>query len=150
MIRFKVNALSSWHFLHYKSMGKFFIAQGWVTLKWTIQSGPKSNSLQILWLSLLPASLTKIKSKMKSLSIGQHFPQYKSMGAFSCHRNQSFDPICPKTFDQRYSSLKAWTTTDHSHIISSPCEPTARWGKKGGLDELKLLFILSFIHVYIF
>ena len=27
----------------------------------------------------------------------QHFPLYKSMGAFCCHRNQSFDQICPKT-----------------------------------------------------
>ena len=25
------------------------------------------------------------------------FPHYKSMGAFCCHRNQSFDPICPET-----------------------------------------------------
>ena len=26
-----------------------------------------------------------------------HFPHYKSVGAFCCHGNQSFDPICPKT-----------------------------------------------------
>ena len=26
-----------------------------------------------------------------------HFPLYKTMGAFYCHENQSFDPICPKT-----------------------------------------------------
>ena len=26
-----------------------------------------------------------------------HFPHFKSMGAFCCHGNQSFDPICPKT-----------------------------------------------------
>ena len=26
-----------------------------------------------------------------------YFPYYKSMGAFCCHGNQSFDPICPKT-----------------------------------------------------
>ena len=25
------------------------------------------------------------------------FPHYKSMGAFCCHGNQSFDPTCPKT-----------------------------------------------------
>ena len=25
------------------------------------------------------------------------FPHYKSVGAFCCHGNQSFDPICPKT-----------------------------------------------------
>ena len=27
----------------------------------------------------------------------QHFPHYKSVGAFCCHVKQSFDPICPKT-----------------------------------------------------
>ena len=26
-----------------------------------------------------------------------HFPHDKSMGAFCCHGNQGFDPICPKT-----------------------------------------------------
>ena len=26
-----------------------------------------------------------------------YFPHFKSMGAFCCHGNQSFDPICPKT-----------------------------------------------------
>ena len=26
-----------------------------------------------------------------------HFPHYKSMGAFCCHGQQSFDPICLKT-----------------------------------------------------
>ena len=61
------------------------------------------------------------------------FPHYKSMGAFCCHGNQSFDPICPKTlcslsptpvmlhikFDQDWPTgfrdiqvWKVWTTTD--------------------------------------
>ena len=26
-----------------------------------------------------------------------NFPHYKSMGAFGCHGNQSFHPICPQT-----------------------------------------------------
>ena len=38
----------------------------------------------------------KSQSKMKTLSI-RHFSRYKSLGAFGCHWNQSFDPICPKT-----------------------------------------------------
>ena len=58
----------------------FFIAQGRVTPKWIFRSGLKLNSSDMLWLSLLPASLTKIQSKIKSLSSGQHFPHYKSMG----------------------------------------------------------------------
>ena len=30
-------------------------------------------------------------------NVDTSFPHYKSMGAFCCHGNQSFDPICPKT-----------------------------------------------------
>ena len=97
-IRSKVKSLSpGQHFLHYKSMGKFVVAQGRVTPKWMVQYRPNSNFCEILWLSLLPTSMMKIRSKMKSLSIGQHFPHYKSIGAFDCRGNQDFDPICPKT-----------------------------------------------------
>ena len=68
MVRSKVKVLSAGqHFLHLnKSMGIFFVAQGWVTPKWIVRSGPKSNSSEIL-----PASMTKIRSKMKPLSSGQ-------------------------------------------------------------------------------
>ena len=38
----------------------------------------------------------------KSLSSGQHFPHYKSIGAIGCHGNRSFDPICAKNFMPPY------------------------------------------------
>ena len=38
-----------------------------------------------------------IGSKTTEKRWGHHFPHYKSMWAFCCHGNQSFDPICPKT-----------------------------------------------------
>ena len=42
MIRSKVKTLSSGqHFLHFKSMGKFFVAQRRVTPRWITRSGPK-------------------------------------------------------------------------------------------------------------
>ena len=82
MIGSKVKSLSSGqYFFHYKSMGKFFIAQGQVTPKWIVRSGLKSNPSKILWLSSLPASLTKLPSKM--MSSGQHFPHYKCIWAIS-------------------------------------------------------------------
>ena len=62
------------HFLHYKSMGNIFGAQGQVTPKRMVRSGPKSNSSEMLCLSWLPASEKKIQSKMKALSCPQHFP----------------------------------------------------------------------------
>ena len=85
------------HFLHYQSMENIFVAQGRVTPKRMVWSGPKSNSSEMLWLSSFPASLTKIRSKMNSLFSGQYFPHYKSMGAISCHGNRHFYPICTKT-----------------------------------------------------
>ena len=75
----------------------FFMAQGQVTQKRIVWSGWKSNSANILWLSSLPANLTKIQLKMKSLSSEQHFPRYNSMGPVGCHGNQSFYLICAKT-----------------------------------------------------
>ena len=60
----------------------FFVSQGQVTPKRIVQSGPKTNLSEILCLSFLPASLMKIKYKMKALSCSQHFFHYmcKSMG----------------------------------------------------------------------
>ena len=96
-IRSKVKSLSSRHFLHYKSMGKFFVAQGRVTPNQIVQPHPNFNFAEILCLSWLSASLMKSRSKMKTLSMGQHFPHFKSMGAIGCRGNQSSEMICPKT-----------------------------------------------------
>ena len=56
-----------------------------------------SNSSEILCMSSLPASIKRIGSKTTEKRWRYHFPHYNSMGAFCCHGNQSFDPICPKT-----------------------------------------------------
>ena len=48
-------------------------------------------------MSSLPASIKRIGSKTTEKRWRHRFPHYKSMGAFYCHGNQSFDPICPKT-----------------------------------------------------
>ena len=48
-------------------------------------------------MSLLPASIKKIRSKTTEKRWRHRFSHYKSMGAFCCHGNQSFDLICPKT-----------------------------------------------------
>ena len=63
-------------------MGKFFVAQGLVTLQKIIRPGPNSNWSESLCLSWIPASLKKLQSKLKVLWAGQHFPHYKSMGNF--------------------------------------------------------------------
>ena len=48
-------------------------------------------------MSSLPASTKRIRSKATEKRWRHRFPHYKSMGAFCCHGNQSFDAICPKT-----------------------------------------------------
>ena len=90
-------------------------------------------------MSSLPASIKRIGSKTTKKRWRHHFPLYKSMRAFCCHGNQSFDSICPNTLCslspshpryathkiwsrlanwlQRYSSLKVWTTTDEDRRI---------------------------------
>ena len=96
------------------------------------------------------------KDQIKTEKRWKHrFPHYKSIGAFCCHGNQSFDPIFPKTlcslyptpvmlhiyFDQdwptgfrdiqvrkcgRRTMMDDRQTTDHWYTISSPCEPSAQ------------------------
>ena len=56
-------------FSHYKSMGIFQIAP-----QSLVRSGRISNSSEILWMLSLPASMKKIRSKMKALKWTQHFP----------------------------------------------------------------------------
>ena len=48
-------------------------AQGRITLKCIIRSGPNSNSFELLCLSWLPASFTKIQSKVTEKSWIHHF-----------------------------------------------------------------------------
>ena len=81
----------------YKSMEIFPDAQGQLTPQSLVQSGRISNSSQMLWMFSLPASIKKIRLKMKALEYSQHFPHYYPMGAIRCHGHQSSDPIWPKT-----------------------------------------------------
>ena len=81
-IQLKMKALDcSQDFSHYKSMGIFPDAQGQLTPQSLVRSGQISNSSEILWMSSLPASMKKIRSKMKALEWTQHFPHYDSMVA---------------------------------------------------------------------
>ena len=97
-IQLKMKALEcSQDFSHYKSMGIFPDAQGQLTPQSLVRSGRNSYSSEMLWMSLLPASMKKIRSKMKALEWTQHFPHYNPMGAICCHGNQSSNPTWSKT-----------------------------------------------------
>ena len=92
-------------------------------------------------MSSLPASIKRIVSKATEKRWRHCFPHYKSMGAFCCHGNQSFDPICSKTLCSltpiplmlhkiwsrlanwllRYSSSKLWNFRHSSASNSKMC-----------------------------
>ena len=98
MIESKMKELEcSQDFFHYKSMGIFPDAQGQLTPQSLVRSGRISNSSEMLWMFSLPASMKKMRSKMKALEWTQHFPHYNPIGAIRCHGYQSSDPIWPKT-----------------------------------------------------
>ena len=80
-------------FSHFKFMGNFFEAQGHLTPKGEVRSGRNSNS-EILCLSSLPASLTKIGSKLKALAWRHRFP---IISKWELSMATSFDGICSKT-----------------------------------------------------
>ena len=75
-IQLKMKALEcSQDFSHYKSMGIFPDAQGQLNPQSMVGSGLISNSSATVWLSLLPAKMKKIRSKMKALE----WPQDKML-----------------------------------------------------------------------
>ena len=89
MIDSKMKELEwSQDFSHYKSMGIFQDAQGQLTPQSLVRSGRISNSSEILWMFSLPASMKKIRSKMKALECSQDFSHYKSMGIFTDAQGQ--------------------------------------------------------------
>ena len=62
----------SQHFSRCKSIGIFSDGQGQLTPQSMVGSGRISNSSETLWLSLLPAKMKKVQSKMKALECLQH------------------------------------------------------------------------------
>ena len=98
MIDSKMKELEcSQDFSHNKSMGNFPDAQGQLTPQSLVRSGRISNSSEMLWMSSSPASMNKIRSKMKALEWTQHFPHYNPIGAICCNGNQSSNPTWSKT-----------------------------------------------------
>ena len=64
----------NWTWRFHMSIENLIRPQGQVTPKWLIGSGQNSNSSEILCLSWLPASLTKVWSKINGLVWRHNFP----------------------------------------------------------------------------
>ena len=67
--------------------------QGQITLELVAVSGRNLNSSKLLCMSLLPARMKMIESKMKELEWSQYFCHYKSMGIFPDDQGQ-LTPQC--------------------------------------------------------
>ena len=73
-IHWKIKVLEwSQRFSHYTSKGIFPNAQGQLTHESFVGYCPISNPSKILWVSLLPARIKKIQSKMKVREWSQHY-----------------------------------------------------------------------------
>ena len=73
-------------------------AQGQITLVLVVVSGRILNSSKLSCMSLVPARMRMIKSKMKELECSQDFSHYKSMGIFPDAREANsavLGPIWP-------------------------------------------------------
>ena len=66
----------------------FSDAQGLITLESVVVSGRNFNSSKLSCMSLLPARMRMIESKMKELESSQDFSHYKSMGIFQDAQGQ--------------------------------------------------------------
>ena len=121
-------------FSHYKSMGIFPDAKGQLNPQSSVRSDRIPNSTEMLWMFSLPASMKKIRLKMKALECSQHFPNItlwelsvamdtnvlirsgpKPNAAFP-HPNNGSDKITLRLAHwlRRYSSLKMFTDR-HRH-----------------------------------
>ena len=79
-------------FSHYKPMGIFPDAQGQLTPQSLVRSGRISNSSEMLWMFLLPASM-KRSDQNEGARVVIIFSHYNPMEAIGCHGHQSSDPI---------------------------------------------------------
>ena len=66
----------------------FSDAQGQITLESVVVSGRNLNSSKLSYMSLLPARMRMIESKMKELDCSQDFSHYQSIGIFPDVRGQ--------------------------------------------------------------
>ena len=84
----------------------FSHAQGQLSPKSVTESCRNSNPSKLLWVTLLPARIKKIRWKMKVLEWSQRFPHYKSMGIFSDAQDQlthkPFFGYCPISTHPRF------------------------------------------------
>ena len=120
----------------------FFSNRGQVTPTWIVWCGWKSNTSEILWLSWLPARLTKIGSKVKSLPSGQHCLHYKSMGKVFITQEQ----VTPKNIIRYFIAVLVTCKFEDYPIKNEDAIDRTRWTKGffGSPGQVTLKWIFWF------
>ena len=142
LIKSKMKELEcSQDFSHYKSVGIFPDAQWQLTPQSLVRSGRISNSSEMLWMSLLPASMKMIRSKIEALECSQHYKSFFSdtqgqitlelvmvsgrnlnSSKLSC---MSSLPVRMRMIDSKMKELEC--SQDFSHYKSNGIFPDAQW-----------------------
>ena len=89
----------------------FSDVQGQITLVLVVVSGRNLNSSKLSCMSLLPARMRLIKSKMKELECSQDFSHYKSMGIFPDAQGQLTRQSLVRSGRILNSSEKVWMSS---------------------------------------
>ena len=152
------------YFSHYKSMGIFPDAQGQLNSQSLVRSGRISNSSEMLLMSLLPASMKKIRSKMKALEWTQHYTAIFQTRKGRLHwfvsvsgRNlNSSKPLCTSSLpakmrmiDSKMKELEC--SQDFSHYKSMGIFPDAQAANSAVLSPIwpNFEFVRDVMHVLI-
>ena len=89
----------------------------------------------------LPASMKKIRSKMKALEWTQHFPHYNPMGAIRCHGHQSSD-LAQNLMQPFLPGDIAPLNAASSSIVQKSSEPKSKTNK-AVLDHALQILIMN-------
>ena len=84
---------------------------GQITLKLVVVSGRNLNSFKLPCMSLLPARMRMIESKMKKLECSQDSSHYKSMGIFPDTQGQLTPQSLVRSGRISNSSEMLWTSS---------------------------------------
>ena len=146
------------HFLHYKCIGKFFCHSR--VSKRIVHSSQKLNSSEILCLSLLPASLMKIRSKLKALAWRDGYSQNFHHSRASDSEVSSLIPpeiklvrdfmpvLVTSKFDEdpiKMKSASLETPFSHYKYMGNFLDAQGTWLRREWSDLAKIWTCLSFI-----
>ena len=98
----------------------FSDAQGQITLVLVSVSGRNLNSSKLSCMSLLPARMRMIDSKMKELECSQDFSHYKSMGIFPDAQGQLTPQSLVRSGRISNSSEMLWMFSLHASSADRP------------------------------